>query len=178
MLSRISIERINYLLPWYLMTNKCNFSWIVRLRLHSVPLLDNAEVTLIMYNKTEEKPLGKKRVRVVNPKNGKKYSMEFEVVKGNCKLLLGLRASEQINLISVINENILSVQTQASLQDKARHLPTLTKEYVLKVFADVFNGDGKLEGDLHLEIDPTIPPEYNFPQERCQSQSKTSLEKS
>ena len=32
----------------------------------SVPLLDNAEVTLIMYNKTEEKPLGKKRVRVVS----------------------------------------------------------------------------------------------------------------
>ena len=26
----------------------------------SVPLLDNAEVTLIMYNKTEEKPLGRK----------------------------------------------------------------------------------------------------------------------
>ena len=124
----------------------------------SVPLLDNAEVTLIMYNKTEEKPLGKKRVRVVNPKNGKKYSVEFVVVKGNCKPLLGLRASEQMNLISVINENILSVQTQASLQDKARDLPTLTKEHILKEFADVFKGDGKLEGDLHLEIDPAVPP--------------------
>ena len=120
----------------------------------SVPLLDNAEVTLIMYNKTEEKPLGKKRVRVVNPKNGKKYSMEFVVVKGNCKPLLGLRAKEQMNLISMINENILSVQTQVSLQNKARDLPTLTKEYILKEFADVFNGDGKLEGDLHLENRP------------------------
>lgn len=123
----------------------------------SVPLLDNTEVTLIMYNKTE-KPLGKKRVRVVNPKKGKKYSVEFVVVKGNCKPLLGLRVSEQMNLISVINENILSVQTQASLQNKARDLPTLTKECILKEFADVFNGDGKLEGDLHLEIDPTAPP--------------------
>ena len=124
----------------------------------SVPLLDNAEVTLIMYNKTEEKPLGKKRVRVVNPKNGKKYSVEFVVVKGKCKPLLGLRASEQMNLISVINENILTVQTQASLQDTAIASYTLTKECILKEFADVFDGDGKLEGDLHLEIDPTVPP--------------------
>jgi len=123
-----------------------------------VSLLDDAEVTLIRYNKTEEKPLGKKRVRVVNPKNGKKYSVEFVVVKGNCKPLLGLRASEQMNLISVINENILSVQTQVPLQDEARDLPTITREYILKEFADVFHGDGKLEGDLHLEIDPTVPP--------------------
>ena len=28
----------------------------------SVPLLDNTEVALLMYNKTEVKPLGKKRV--------------------------------------------------------------------------------------------------------------------
>ena len=110
-----------------------------------------------MYNKSEEKPLGKKRVRVVNP-NGKKYSVEFIVVKGKCKPLLGLRASEQMNLISVINENILTVQKQASLQDKAIGLSTLTKEYILKEFADVFDGDGRLEGDLHLEIDPTVPP--------------------
>ena len=84
--------------------------------------------------------------------------MEFVVVKGKCKPLLGLRASEQMNLISVINENILTVQTQASLQDTAIASSTLTKEYILKEFADVFDGDGKLEGDLHLEIDPTVPP--------------------
>ena len=35
-------------------------------------LLDNAEVTLVMYNETDEKPIGKKRVQVViNLKNGR-----------------------------------------------------------------------------------------------------------
>ena len=34
----------------------------------SLSLLDNAEVTLVMYNKTEEKPIGKKRVQFVNPR--------------------------------------------------------------------------------------------------------------
>ena len=35
----------------------------------SLSLLDNADVTLVMYNKTEEKLIGKKRVQVVNPRN-------------------------------------------------------------------------------------------------------------
>ena len=70
----------------------------------------------------------------MNSKNGKKYSVEFVVVKGKCKPLLGLRASEQMNLISVINENILTVQTQASLQYKAIASFTLTNEYILNEF--------------------------------------------
>ena len=48
----------------------------------SLPLLDNAEVILVRYNKTEEKPIGKKRIQVVKPRNGRKYSVEFLVVKG------------------------------------------------------------------------------------------------
>ena len=68
----------------------------------SLSLLDNAEVTLVMYNKTEEKPIGKKRVQVVSPRDGRKYSVEFVVVKGKGTPLLGLRASEQMQLISVV----------------------------------------------------------------------------
>jgi len=33
----------------------------------SLPLLDNSEVTPAMYNKTEEKPIGKKHVQVETP---------------------------------------------------------------------------------------------------------------
>jgi len=68
----------------------------------SLSLLDNADVTLVMYNRTEEKPIGKKRVQVVNPRNGRKYSVEFVVVKGKGKPLLGLRASKQMQLISLV----------------------------------------------------------------------------
>ena len=75
----------------------------------SLPLLDNAEVTLVMYNKTEEKPIGKKRVQVVNPRNGRKYNVEFVAVKGKGKPLLGLRASEQMQLISVVRQSIMAI---------------------------------------------------------------------
>ena len=64
-----------------------------------------------MYNKSEEKPLGKKQVRVVNPKNGKKYSVEFLVIKGDSRPLLGSRTSQQMQLLSVHEENILGMST-------------------------------------------------------------------
>ena len=117
-------------------------------------LLDNAEVTIVMYNKTEEKPIGEKRVQVVNPRNGRKNSVEFVVVKGKGKPLLGLRASEQMQLISVARQNIMAIQSEEPSQSKT----PLTTESILKEFADVFRGEGKLEGDLHLEIDPSVPP--------------------
>ena len=61
--------------------------------------LDDVEktaVTLVMYNQSEVKPLGRKRFRVVNPKNKKKYSIDFLISKGACKSILGLRASEHL----------------------------------------------------------------------------------
>jgi len=41
--------------------------------------LEETPVTLVMYNQSEVKPLGKKRFKVVNPKNNKKYSIEFHL---------------------------------------------------------------------------------------------------
>ena len=75
--------------------------------------LETRNATLVMYNKSEEKPLGRKRVRVVNPKNGKKYSVEFVVVKGSCTSLLGAKASQQMGLLSVNRNNILAIETQS-----------------------------------------------------------------
>ena len=72
----------------------------------SLSLLDNADVTLVMWNKTE-KPIGKKGVQVVNPRNMRKYSVEFVVVTGKGKALLGLQASDQKQLISVVRQNIM-----------------------------------------------------------------------
>ena len=101
-----------------------------------------------MYNKTEEKPIGKKRVQVVNPRNGRKDSVKFVVVKGKGKPLLGLRASEQTQLVAVVRQNIMAIQSEEPSQSKT----PLTTESILKEYADVLSGEGKLEGDLHLEM--------------------------
>ena len=66
-------------------------------------------VTLVMYNQSEVKPFSKKRSRVVNPKNRKKYSIEFLIVKGTCKSILGLRATEHPQLLTINKQNILAM---------------------------------------------------------------------
>ncbi len=124
--------------------------------------LDNTNVTLVMYNKAEEKPLGKKRVRVVNPKNNKGYSVEFMIVKGDCKSLLGARACQQMQLISVNRENIKVVE--APVMDKPQKSSSvdqvrgLTEAQIKSQFPEIFKGEGKLEGELHLTIDPSVQP--------------------
>ena len=53
--------------------------------------------------------------------------MEFTAVMDNSSLQLGLRARDQMNLILVIKQNIMTVQTQEPLADEvSRYLATLT----------------------------------------------------
>lgn len=41
----------------------------------SLSELEETPVTLVMYNQSDDKPLGKKPLKVVNPTNNKKYSI-------------------------------------------------------------------------------------------------------
>ena len=50
----------------------------------------NSTLIMYMYNHTEEvRTIGKTRVRLVNCKNNKRYSVEFVIPNGNFKSLLG-----------------------------------------------------------------------------------------
>ena len=108
-------------------------------------------MTLVMYNKSEVKPVGKKRFKVINPKNKKKYNIDFLIVTGACKSLLSLRASEHLQLLTINKQNILAMDCNAV------ETGLFTKEDCLSLHKDIFSGEGKLEGQLHLEIDQTVP---------------------
>ena len=57
--------------------------------------------TLIVWNKTEIPPLGTARMIVTNPKNRKKYSVEFVVVTGKLTPLVGARAAQHLKLLTI-----------------------------------------------------------------------------
>ena len=114
--------------------------------------LEETPVILVMYNQSEVKPLGKKRFKVVNPKNNKTYSIEFHLVRGDCKSILGLRASEHLQLLTVNNQNILSVES-SSVEEKGPKV-----EYYISQYTNAFTGEGKLDGLLHLEIVKNVQP--------------------
>ena len=76
--------------------------------------LEKTLVTLVMYNQSEFKPVGKKCFKVVNPRNKKSTALiEFHIVSGACKSILGLRASEHLQLLTINKQNILTMVCSA-----------------------------------------------------------------
>ena len=100
---------------------------------------------LRMWNDSELTPLGTSRVSIRNPKNRKKYSIEFTIVSENLTPLIGYRAAEQMGLLTVNAENFDRISTVSVLN--------------LDDYQDVFNGKlGTLPGEVSLKTDESIRP--------------------
>ena len=112
-----------------------------------------------MYNSSLLIPAGICHVQLTNPKNGQKYKVKFAVVedKDTDINLLGSRAAQQMNLIQVNHENILSETNEVRAVNNQR-TRALTKEDVLGKYPDVFEGLGELGEPLHLGVDDTVKP--------------------
>ena len=117
----------------------------------SVNLLPKKYATVIQptskilrtWDQGDFKPEGVCRRVVENPRNGRKYSVEFLVYEGNLTPLLGLQASQQMNFINVQTDNFVPVNNVRVEED----------------YGDVMRGDlGKLEGEHHLKVRPDVQP--------------------
>lgn len=107
---------------------------------------------LCMYNKTTVKPLGSTVLKMINPCNGAKYKVEFVVLdEPDVTPILGSRAVQQMGLMEVKYENICAIDTE------------LTAGKLLKDYADVFSGTGKLEGKYHIVVDENVKPVIHPP---------------
>ena len=116
---------------------------------------------LQMWNKTELKPEGTCRVTLPNPKNRRKYSVEFIAVKDNLTPLLGAKVIQQMGLIEVHEENFERV---AATKTESKKI--LTAHEIIEEYNDVFEGElGTLEGKQHLDVDPAVP--LNIAPSRC-----------
>lgn len=98
-----------------------------------------------MFNKTETKTLGKIKLNITNHKNKKTYGLDFIVVSGPVQALLGLQAIQAMNLITINQEFILSVDPKESVD-------------LISEFSDIFKGEGCLSGKLHLELEENVVP--------------------
>ena len=109
-----------------------------------------------MWNKTELKPEGTCRVTLRNPKNRRKYSIEFILVKENLTPLLGAKVIQQMGLIQVHGANFEKFAATETM-DKASG--PKTAQEIIEEYKDVFEGDLRtLEGKQHLAVDPTVLP--------------------
>lgn len=110
--------------------------------------LEASQAVLSMYNGTEMCPLGKKRISIRNPKNNRKYNLEFQIVGEENKPVLGASAIQGMKLITVNKQNILTVEGTGCL----------TMSQVVAQYKDVFEGEGMLEEKLHLHVDQSVRP--------------------
>ena len=109
-------------------------------------LIEHDNTTLQMWNKSTMAMHGKCRVKLRNPKNQRKYSVEFKVVDvPNLQPLLGYKACKQMELITINHEQFTRVHTcKVKPEDK---------------FGNVFGSSlGSIPGDVHLPTDASIEP--------------------
>ena len=118
--------------------------------------LEPAPIVLKMYNNTTMQAEGRAKLKLRNPKNGKKYNVPFVVVNENrLTPLISRRTAEQMKLITVNYDNFNQLH---GVKDNPGD--------PLIEFGDVFEDTcpGKLPGEVHLSVklpDGTRPVQCN-----------------
>ena len=105
-------------------------------------------------------PVGSARIVIENPSNSKKYRLAFIIVKEDLTPILGLRASEAMNLVTINNDNFKEA--------RINEITVQSEEDIVNSFPTVFDdGIGSLPGEQHLvvnqEIKPTVNPVRRVP---------------
>lgn len=111
----------------------------------------NTSVILKTWNKNSYNPIGECRVTIVNPKNGRKYNVNFIICHDEFTPILGLSASEQLKLLELKDQNFERVYAI----DHAK-------------YSDVFDGNlGEFNGIHSLKLkegsQPCIMPDRKVP---------------
>ena len=120
-------------------------------------VVEKSSHTLKMYSKSTMSAIGKAKIFLVNPKNMESYLIDFTIVDGNFAPLLGLETAQQMKLLVVQTQNILSIREDTSSCDAEK--PKFTKDAVMSEYSDVFGEElGRMEGKVHLESDPNVAP--------------------
>ncbi|VDI84144.1 Hypothetical predicted protein [Mytilus galloprovincialis] len=114
-------------------------------------LIKETDNTLTMYNKSQMSAYGICTLRLKNPKTNKRYNVKFIVVGDEYTPLLGSKAIQHMSLIKIQFHNILTCEKGDNVND-------FSMQNIVKEYADIFDGEGSFQGNLHLEIDETITP--------------------
>ncbi|KAK3752981.1 hypothetical protein QZH41_016289 [Actinostola sp. cb2023] len=123
---------------------------------------------LRMWNGAEMNPVGTTRLIIRNPKDRKKYSLEFIVVKESLTPLIGARAAQHMQLITVNADKFVTASNVKSVKETSEVKRLTTVEQLLEEYSDVLNRQlGTLPGKVHLEVDkdakPVITPVRRVP---------------
>ena len=105
--------------------------------------------------------LGTAKLRVKSKSDGDQ-ELTFHVVETNQPGLLGLRSSQKLGLIKVVMMTKKEEeQTKPDDSSQTAKASQELKEEVIKKYAQVFTGLGRLAKPYHIEVDPIVTPVVN-----------------
>jgi len=115
---------------------------ILPLKYADANLIKSTQLKLKTWNNDKYEPVGECRIKIVNPKNKKRYSVNFVVCHNEFMPILGLNASKQMNLIEINDENFEQVNKISENKESI----VFSKEV------------GKLDGEQKLKIKENAQP--------------------
>ncbi|XP_035679983.1 uncharacterized protein K02A2.6-like [Branchiostoma floridae] len=139
-----------------------------------------AQRVLKMYNNSEIVSEGETDLKMINPKTGKRYVVNFVVIDSDSMPLLGANAIQQIGVVTVHYDRILAIRGSIPMDETSTVNKPLTKESLIQEYKDVFTGLGRLPGECHLETDDSITPKVHPPRRvpvAIKEQLKTELDR-
>ena len=91
-------------------------------------------------------------LQVKHPKTRQVEMIDFYIAATHKQTLVELEASLLFGLLTINDENIcaLNLKDQVEVKD--------TPKFVHANYKDLFEGYGKLDGKLHLDVDPAVCP--------------------
>jgi hypothetical protein len=129
---------------------------------------------LSMFDHTQLRTLRVQSAKLVHPRTALELDVEFYVAETETAVL-GVDACRRLDLIRIVVENLCEAHESSS--DKSHWPPSdrpvsvprrrsvvptarrITEADIVELYPDVFDGRlGLLEGDVHLEVDPNVPP--------------------
>ena len=113
--------------------------------------LSPAESTLGMFDSTASQTAGMIEAAMQHPITGQQMTSDFYVAIKHIQAILGLKVCLKFELLSVVEENLCSTH----LMDVMSSL--LSRDSILQHYSDLFQGQGTLPGEIHLDINPTVP---------------------
>ena len=106
-------------------------------------------------------PLGQEELNCSH--KGTNYQLLFQIVDVEQRPLLSAETCGHMGFLTVnMGETVHMVNTSIDQSSQPASEP-LTREQILKDYADVFHGLGCLPGTYHLEVDKTTKPVQHYP---------------
>ena len=117
--------------------------------LKNKPPLTKTNAVLSSYGEFQVKTQGKVNLECRVP--GLRETLQFYVASVESPPILGLQASQNLNLVKKIDSVVTGSQVP------------LTKADIVNDYPDVFKGLGSMDGTYHIELDETVEPVIHPP---------------